>query len=240
MKRIVYFLLCVTVFLFCVCLTSCESSRDSEEPEVNSSAQEEKDDDSKKSENESSEEETDAPEKGHWELTDKTCEANRDLVSDNSKTVYSVTQTSHTLSFSYADEEDVLNGEEFQGSYVCTSTEMPEKYYPGDTVSITLTAEALSYSNTERVSGIIGTAVFQSDLLDAFLLPEKATKGSYDMVYYKVSAGNTDQTEFKFVEKADNTFSLVLKEEYAGLDHFWVVFRTDAGESVWEYSWKKD
>ena len=225
MKRISYILLCVAIILSLVFLTSCKSGGSLDESENETSAQQE----------------ATAPEKGHWELTKTTCEPNQNIISDHSKTVFSVEQTSHTKSYSYADEEDVLGGEVFQGSYVCTSTDMPEKYYPGDTVSITLTAEALSYSNTERMAGIAGKAEFQSNFPSAIFTPAKITKGLYDTPFYHASAGNIDETGYEFVQKSDNTYTLLLNEDYAGvMKTFWVVFRTDAGESVWEYSWKKD
>ena len=170
--------------------------------------------------------------KGHWEIAEKTADSGRTYAGETAKSVYSITQNSHTLSYSYDDEPDVLGGEHFHGSYVVTCTEPPQKIEPGDTVTVKLSAEALEFTDQTRFQGFSGAVEIQANGTD---LAFEGEKGS------STSAGWTFDYD-EFIVSMENTYTLSMDKKYTGelLDHFWIIFRTEAGESVWRYDWVSD
>ena len=167
--------------------------------------------------------------KGHWEIAEKTTDEGRTYEGETAKSVYGITQNSHTLSYSYDDETDVLGGEHFHGSYVVTCTEPPQKIKPGDTVSVALYAEAIEFTDQDRFQGFSGEVEIQANGTDLAFEGEKGQS---------TAAGWTFDYD-EFIGSMENTYTLKMDEKYTGelLDHFWIIFRTEAGESVWRYDW---
>ena len=179
---------------------------------------------------------TDTPQNlnGHWELKSKKAEPNRDIIGSSSKSIYKLTQTSHSLDYTYDDEPDVMNGEHFSGQYVITCTDLPNVFNVGDTISVTLNAKALSYTNTTRYMSLTGKMLFQSDLVLGF--------DTEDPLDSEVCAGSDGMYVPAIFNAEDSiTYTRTLKKDYAGkIKTFWVVFQSSAGESVWEYDWVED
>jgi hypothetical protein len=170
--------------------------------------------------------------KGHWEIAEMTVDEGSTREGESSKSVYGVTQNSHTLSFSYDDETDVLGGEHFHGSYVITCTEPPQRIDPGDTVTVKLAAEAIEFTDQTRFQGFSGAVDIQANGTDLAFEGEKGPS---------TAAGWTFDYD-EFIGSMENTYTLKMDEKYTGerLDHFWIIFRTEAGESVWRYDWVSD
>ena len=170
--------------------------------------------------------------KGHWEIAEKTTDSGRTYAGETAKSVYSITQNSHTLSYSYDDETDVLGGEHFHGSYVITCTDPPQTINPGDTVTVKLAAEAIEFTDQDRFQGFSGAVEIQANGTNLAFEGEKGQS---------TSAGWTFDYD-EFINSMENTYTLEMDKKYTGelLDHFWIIFRTEAGESVWRYDWVND
>lgn len=125
----------------------------------------------------------------------------------------------------------MLGGEHFHGSYVVTCTNPPQSIYPDDTLSVKLVAEPIKYSDSTRLQGFSGVVEIQANGTDLVFDGKKGVS---------TSAGWTfDYNEF--IESMENTYTLKMDENYAGdLKCFWIIFRTEAGESLREYSWVRD
>ena len=173
------------------------------------------------------------PTKGHWELVGKKTDPNKDIITEHSKTLFTVDQTSHIIDYSYDDEEDVMNGTHFKGSYEITCNDLPKSYKVGDTISFTVKAEVHSVTNKTQVQGFEGYAKFETNIPD-----EVFTKGNIG----RVCAGFNKRTyPSPFCDSQENTYEKVLEKRHAGkLKHFDVILITEAGYSFWKYKWVAD
>ena len=219
MKRLIYLMIAAVFVMFC--FVSCGETIDTKNKN-GQSVESDAETEAKESENT----------KGHWEIADITVDEGSTLEGESSKSVYGVTRNSHTLSYSYDDEPDLLGGEHFHGSYVVTCTEPPQTINPGDTVTVKLAAEAIEFSDQTRLKGFSGAVDIQANGTDLAFEGEKGPS---------TSAGWTFDYD-EFIESMENTYTLNMDKKYTGelLDHFWIIFRTEAGESVWRYDWVSD
>lgn len=163
------------------------------------------------------------PRTGHWELYDEEFHQH----DNTSISRYDVTQTRHSIRIDYTAEEGVLDDESYSMYFVCECSDMPLKFYPGDTIELRLTADERDNTAPELVKY---AEFFGSIERNSLLYFES------DRDYSCVFVG-TDMTG-KRVTHDELVLTCTLpttRVDDPGYEIFTVQFSSLAGDSYWRY-----